>query len=119
MNTCPTPAYVIGLIGDVQVNEELFAYMETVETTMHRFGGRWISHGRTPEIREGQLNGDVVIIEFPDLETAHAWYESDGYQAAIPLRTRNCHSVVAIAEGVPTDYTTLDTVHAMRRAAAS
>lgn len=119
MNTSSNPAYVIGLIGDVDVNEELFDYMETVETTMHRFGGRWVSHGRTAEVREGQIDGDIVIIEFPDLEAAHSWYESDEYQAIIPLRTRNCHSVVAITEGVPADYTTLDTIHAMRGAAAS
>ena len=119
MNTFSNPAYVIGLISAVEVNEELFVYMETVETSMHRFGGRWVSHGRTAEVREGQLDGDIVIIEFPNLDTAHAWYESEEYQAAIPLRTRNCHSVVAITEGVPADYTTRDTIHGMRPAAVS
>jgi len=100
MNTSTVPAYVVGLIADVQINEELFDYMEAVETSMRRFRGRWISHGRTPEIREGELPGDVVIIEFPDLATAHAWYDSDEYQAIIPLRTHNSRAVVAITEGV-------------------
>lgn len=119
MNSQSNRAYAVGLIADVVVNEEIFDYMAKVEASVHQFGGRWISHGQPAEVREGQFDGDVVIIEFPDLDTAHAWYESDEYQAAIPLRTRNCHSIVAIIEGVSADYTTRDTIQRMRGATVS
>lgn len=119
LNTSTVPAYAFALIADVQVNEELFDYMEAVERTMHRFHGRWLSHGRTSEVHEGHLPGDLVIMEFPDLAAARAWYRSDEYQAIIPLRTRNCHGVVAITEGVTAAYSTQDTIRSMRAVAAS
>lgn len=106
----PVPAYVIGLISEVRVNDELLRYMEAVEASLRAFDGRWVSHGRTPEVHEGRLDGDTVMIEFPDLVTARAWYESEDYQAIIPLRTRNCESIVAITEGVPAGYTTQQTI---------
>lgn len=119
MSTPAVPGYAIAVISDVQVNDELFSYMEAVETTMRRFGGRWVSHGRTPEVREGSPPGDIVIIEFPDRVTAQAWYDSEEYQTVIPLRTRNCRAVVAIIEGVPSGYSTHDTIRSMRGAKTS
>lgn len=110
------PAYAVGLITVEQINDELFEYMEKVETTIHRFGGQWLSHGRSPDVKEGSLDADVVIIGFPNLDSAHAWYDSDEYQEIIPLRERNCHSVVAIVEGVPTGYTTSETMGRIRGA---
>lgn len=117
-DTGAVPAFAVGLLSDVQVNEELFDYMEAVEATLHRFGGQWMSHGRTAETREGRLPGDIVIIGFPDLSSARAWYESDEYQAIIPLRARNSHSVVALVEGVSGDYSTHSTIQRMRAALA-
>ena len=35
-------------------------------------------HGSTPEVVDGDLPGAVVIIEFPDVERARAWYRSPG-----------------------------------------
>ena len=119
MPTPAVPAYALAVISDVRVTDELLTYMAAVETTMLRFGGRWISHGRTPELLEGSLPGDCVIIEFPDLATARAWYESEEYQEVIPLRTRNCHAVVALIEGVPSGYSTHDTIRSMRGTAVS
>lgn len=116
MNTSTVPAFAVGLLSDVQVNDEIFEYMAAVEATMRRFGGQWVSHGQAAEVREGQPPGDIVIIGFPDLSAARAWYESDEYQAIIPLRARNSHAVVAIVEGVPTDYSTEITIQSIRSA---
>lgn len=115
--TSTAPGYAIGVIGDVEVNDELFAYMAAVETSIQQYDGRWISHGRSSEVLEGELPGDLVIIEFPDLATARAWYDSEDYQSIIPLRTRNTSSVVALTEGVPATYSTQQTVDRMRAAA--
>jgi uncharacterized protein (DUF1330 family) len=36
---------------------------------------------------EGQWPGErTVLLEFPSVEAAQAWYDSDSYQAAKPLR---------------------------------
>lgn len=113
------PGYALGIISDVQFNEEIFEYMDAIELSLEKFGGRWLSHGRSPEVREGELHGDIVLIEFPDLATARDWYESEDYQVIIPLRTRNAGSIVAITEGVPSDYTTARTVEKLRRFVAT
>ncbi|NYG58834.1 uncharacterized protein (DUF1330 family) [Nocardioides daedukensis] len=106
----PRPGYAIGYLTDVEVNDELVEYMVSVEETMREFGGRWLVHGTTPEYREGDLTGDIVIIGFPDIDSTRGWYESDAYQAVIELRTRNSRSHIALLEGVPPTYSTRDTI---------
>src|SRR5690606_19845063 len=91
-------------------------YMARVESTMTPYGGRWLVHGTTPQVREGDATGDVVLIGFPDLERARAWYESPEYQEIIDLRTRNTSSSIALLEGVPPGYSTHDTISALRAA---
>lgn len=118
MSATVIPAYVVGLITVERINDELFEYMEAVEATMHRFGGRWVSHGRSPEVYEGDIGADIVIIEFPSLSSAQDWYTSDEYKEIIPLRARNCHSIVAVIEGVSSDYSTSETIARLRSATA-
>jgi uncharacterized protein (DUF1330 family) len=104
------PGYAVGYLTDVEVNDELLDYMQQVESTMLEFGGRWLVHGTTPEWREGRATGDIVLIGFPDLATARAWYESDAYQDIIELRVRNSRSHIALLDGVPPGYSTHDTI---------
>ena len=98
--------YAIGLLSEVRVNEEILDYLERVEESIAPYGGEWLVHGTSPEVLEGSWRGDVVIIRFPDPAAARSWYDSEEYQAIIPLRTRNATSWVALLEGVPTGYTT-------------
>lgn len=110
------PAYAIAMLHDVHVTDELLTYMEVVEQTMVPFGGRWISHGRTPELLEGSRREDVVIIGFPDLAAARSWYESRAYQEIAPMRQRHSAATMVLLEGVGEDYTSLSTVEKLRRA---
>ncbi len=38
------------------------------------------------EFAEGDGQGQVVLMEFESLEAAKAWYHSEEYQKAVPLR---------------------------------
>ena len=120
----PTPAptvpgYAIAMLHDVRVTEELLEYMEAIEPTMEPFEGRWVSHGRTPELLEGERREDIVIIGFPDLGTARAWYRSRAYQELLPLRQRHCEATVVLLEGVEEGYSSLTTVEKLRPAVSS
>ena len=42
----------------------------------------------------------VVVIEFPSVEHAQAWYRSDAYQAIVSLRLEGSAGSVLIADGV-------------------
>jgi uncharacterized protein (DUF1330 family) len=50
------------------------------------------------------LDGDppyprCVILEFPDAETARAWYNSPAYQAAAPHRFASTDGFVVLVDG--------------------
>ena len=51
-----------------------------------------------------QLEGDAVegavIIAFPDMDTARAWYSSPSYQAAVKFRHAGSRSKAFFIEGV-------------------
>jgi uncharacterized protein (DUF1330 family) len=51
------------------------------------------------EYAEGDVKGQVVLMEFESLEAAKAWYYSDGYQKAVPLRQAAADCNTAIFSG--------------------
>jgi uncharacterized protein (DUF1330 family) len=57
---------------------------------------------------EGALAGDLIVIEFPDLELASRWYDSANYRALKPLRVGNSVGTVLLVQGVPPDHRATD-----------
>ncbi|MCY0948162.1 DUF1330 domain-containing protein [Streptomyces sp. H27-S2] len=110
-------AYAIAHIRPETVNEDVLRYIEAIQATMDPFGGRFLVHGREVEVLEGPFPGTVVVVGFPDLERARAWYASDAYQAIIPLRTDHVPGEVILVEGVPADYDAAKTAAGLREAA--
>jgi uncharacterized protein (DUF1330 family) len=94
------PAYAIGHLRSVDVGPEIVEYLDRIDATLEPFDGRFIIHGATPEVREDAFPGTIVVIEFPDRARATEWYESDAYQAILPLRTEHADSTVFIIDGV-------------------
>ncbi len=94
------PAYVI---ADVEVTDpELFAeYRGLVEPIVNAFGGRYIARGGETLLVEGDRSPNrTVIIEFPSMERAKAWHDSDEYAPVMDMRFRSANSHVIIVEGV-------------------
>lgn len=104
------PAYAIGYLRDVRLGEEILRYMERIDETLAPFGGEFIVHGGALSPREGEWDGDIVIIRFPGLDAATAWYDSPGYQAILSLRTENSESIVTIVDGVRPGHRGIDRV---------
>lgn len=97
-------AYAVANLRRVDRNAEIREYLLRIDETLAPFGGRFLVHGRQPQLVDGNLPGVVVIIEFPGRAAAHAWYDSPAYQAILPLRTRNCDGGAVIVDGVPAGY---------------
>lgn len=77
------------------------AYRSQVSATIEAHGGRFLVRGGAAEVKEGDWRAPrLVVIEFPSLETARAWYASPGYQAILPLRQANSSGDVVIVAGV-------------------
>jgi uncharacterized protein (DUF1330 family) len=98
------------------LHEDVFTYMERIQDTLDPFGGRFLVHGTGPEVIEGPLEGTYVLIEFPDMDKARAWYASDAYQAILPMRTDHIKGTAVLLHGVPPNYNAADTGRAMRTA---
>ncbi|MET9951118.1 DUF1330 domain-containing protein [Streptomyces sp. NPDC006339] len=101
-------------------HEEVLDYIERIQATLDPFGGRFLVHGAPRrETLEGEWPGALVMIAFPTYEAARAWYDSEPYQALIPLRTRHIPGDILLVDGVPEDYDPATTAAAMRAAASA
>ena len=110
-------AYAIAHLRTPTANPDIYEYIERIQSTMDPFGGRFLVHGPDVEVREGTWPGTIVILEFPDVDQARAWYESPAYQEILPLRTRHIEGETIIAPGVPPHYDPTRTAAALRAAA--
>lgn len=52
------------------------------------------------EAVEGKAPDGVIMLEFPSAEEARAWYNSPGYQAAIPFRQQAADYRAILVQGV-------------------
>lgn len=110
-------AYALAHLRPGTLNEQVLEYIERIQSTMDPFGGRFLVHGKEVEVLEGPFPGTLVMIGFPDLERARAWYASPAYQQILPLRADHVPGEVVLAEGVPADYDATATATALRTAA--
>jgi uncharacterized protein (DUF1330 family) len=79
-------AYVIAQF-DVHDIDSYYEYSSKIFETLKPFGGR-VMAANDAEVREGSIaHARTVVGEFPSLEHARAWYDSDAYQSIIGLRT--------------------------------
>ncbi|MER6217752.1 MULTISPECIES: DUF1330 domain-containing protein [unclassified Streptomyces] len=110
-------AYAIAHLRPQTMNEDILRYIEEIQSTMDPFGGRFLVHGTEAEVLEGPFTGAVVVISFPDIERARAWYASPAYQAILPLRTDHIPGEAVLVEGVPADYDARGRAAALRASA--
>ncbi len=101
-------AYAVAHLRSVDMNAEVVDYLRRIDATLDPFGGRFLVHGVRPEVREGEWPGHLVVIAFPGLDAARAWYDSPAYQEILPLRTRNADGVALLVDGVPDGYRAAD-----------
>ena len=95
-------------LRSVTLGTAITTYLRTIDDTLAPSHGRFLVHGAKPDVVEGIWGGDLVIIEFPDLERASAWYSSAAYQQILPLRTESCDGTVVLVDGVPPDHRAID-----------
>ncbi len=93
-------AYVI---SEVEVLDEDFAnvYRALAAASIAQYGGRYLVRGAAVEVVEGApTRRRIVVVEFPSVEAARAWYASPAYAEALKLRTRALDRRLILVEGV-------------------
>ncbi|WP_375058262.1 DUF1330 domain-containing protein [Zobellella sp. DQSA1] len=94
-------AYAIAVIRETRFGPEIKEYLQSIDATLASFSGKYLVHGGPYVPLEGSWSGDLVVIEFPSMEQAKGWYESDAYGAIRPLRTQHTVGEVLLVQGVP------------------
>src|SRR5215210_9546222 len=101
-------AYAVAHLRSVDLGPEIFAYIARIDATLEPFGGRFLIHGGLVDSLDGHWSGDLVVIEFPNRKSAHAWYASPEYQAILRLRTDNSNGGAFVVDGLPDGYRAAD-----------
>jgi len=94
------PAYVIANVSvhDAAAFEE---YRRQVPATIAKHGGRYLVRGGRVDRLEGTWNpARLVVLEFPSMEQARRWYDSEDYREPKALRVKSAITDVVFAEGV-------------------
>jgi len=102
------PAYAVGILTNVDLNDDIRVYLERIDATLQPFRARFIIHGGPCQRREGELPGDLIVIEFPCMEDATRWYASPAYEEIKRLRTENSSGTVFLIDGVPPGHRATD-----------
>lgn len=100
--------YAIGLLQEVAMGPDIRTYLEKIDETLAPFGGRFIIHGGSKTMLEGQADDDLIVIEFPDKECAEDWYHSDAYQRIIDYRRNNSKGAIFLIDGAETGHRATD-----------
>ena len=75
-------------------------YARLARDTVAKYGGRYLVRGATPAIVEGAPKLErFVILEFPSLEQARRWYDSDEYRPVRALRHKWADTELFMIEG--------------------
>ena len=94
-------AYII-IHVDIRNMEIYKRYMVHTPRIIHQFGGKFIVRGGKVETLEGEEEKlRLVIIEFPSMEQARAFYHSGEYQAVKKLREGGGPAQFVAVEGYP------------------
>lgn len=92
------------LIADIDVKdaEAYTAYREANPDIVNQFGGRYLSVGGDVKVLEGDWEPRrTIIIEFPDMASLDAFYDSEAYAAVRPIRWASADSRMVAIETLP------------------
>jgi uncharacterized protein (DUF1330 family) len=93
-------AYCIFDIREIVDREKMAKYRAGVSPTVEKFGGRYLALGGPFDVVEGDWKPVFpVIIEFPTLERAHEWYESEDYAEMLRLRLEGSRGSAVFIDG--------------------
>ncbi len=94
-------AYCFFNVQAVHDEARMDIYRASVFPTVAAHGGRYVLIGGRADVVEGRWSpGFPVMIEFPDLATAHRWYQSPEYQAILPHRLAATTGEAVFMEGM-------------------
>jgi len=93
-------AYVVVEV-EVEDKDRYEMYKRMVPPTLTPYGGRFIVRGGEVKTLEGEWSPKrVVIVEFPSVERAQAWWSSEEYAEAKALRQATARTRMIVVAGI-------------------
>jgi uncharacterized protein (DUF1330 family) len=97
------PAYLIAQV-DVTDPERYRDYTRHTPRLVAEHGGRFVARSAAPLVLEGLPSTKrMVVIEFPSVEKAKAFYDAPDYVRARGIRQEASTAQVVVVEGYPED----------------
>ena len=90
--------YVLAFLN-VQDKEVMQEYKKMTKPIIKEHGGKLLAASPYPDMKEGYIAGVAAIIEFPNIEDAKKWYDSQGNQNAKAVRDKGVITTMMIIEG--------------------
>jgi uncharacterized protein (DUF1330 family) len=90
------------IIVDVKITDpsRYEDYKKLTPASLVPFEGRFLVRGGNCDTLEGSWKpGRIVVLEFPSLEKAKAWWSSEGYAPAKALRQSASVTQMIVVEG--------------------
>src|SRR5438105_1619717 len=91
------------IVVEVEVHdpETYENYKAMVPPSLTEYGGRFLVRGGRIETLEGDWSPKrFVMVEFPSVDKARAWWDSAGYAEAKALRQATAKTQMIVVEGV-------------------
>jgi uncharacterized protein (DUF1330 family) len=93
-------AYIIVDV-DVKDAKAYEAYKQPAAASIAQYGGKYLVRGGKHEVLEGSWHPTrLVVLEFPSVEAAKRWYESEEYRKVMPIRHRHAVGHMVLVDGV-------------------
>jgi uncharacterized protein (DUF1330 family) len=93
-------AYIIVEV-EVLDSDRYDKYKTMVPASLAEYGGRFLVRGGKVETLEGDWSPKrFVMVEFPSVDKAKAWWDSEGYAEAKALRQATAKTEMIVVEGV-------------------
>lgn len=94
------PAYLL-VDTAIENTDEYEKYKALAKPIAEKYGGVYRARGGDMDVRETDLwtPTRMVIIEFPDMQAARAFVDSEEYAPVKPLRRENARCTLVILDG--------------------
>jgi uncharacterized protein (DUF1330 family) len=91
------------MISDLTVldGKAFQSYRTHAAEAIAKYGGRYLARGGEIQTLEGTWNPkNIVVVEFPSLDQARAWYRSADYAQALEFRDKALSRNLIFVDGV-------------------
>lgn len=77
-------------------------YKRLAKPLVEKFGGEYLARGGELSIKESDLWSPtrLVVVKFPDANTANAFYNSSEYQAVLAISKESARRTVVVLDGM-------------------